>query len=412
MDDLIIIGAGWAGLAATAFALETNQSIRVRLIAQGIGSVIVTPGWISVLDSAPGGLQEAVEAVVQRVPDHPYALAGSQSLFDALDRFSRFSERALGLHYVGGGTPPGNLTVLAALGTTQRPALVPSGYSHSGSFADTALFVGFEGWRDYYPALSGPRSAVVRLPIADRHWDAAPTDLAREFDRPDFRAAVADQIKPLLDGAQAVGLPAVLGLDDPETACEDLRQRLGVAVFEIPTLPPSVPGTRLYNRLRRYFLDHGARLQVGHPVRRGLVENGRVIGVEVAAAGKPQRFYADRVILATGGLYGGGLFGDDRGRIWEPIFGLPVAYDPDRTRWFNPNLLDPRGHPVHYFGVRANNRMQPVDPNGEPLVEGLYVAGHILAHPNVDGAPRPFETAEGVALATAYRAVTCALGNG
>jgi hypothetical protein len=42
----------------------------------------------------------------------------------------------------------------------------------------------------------------------------------------------------------------------------------------------------------------------------------------------------------------------------------------------------------------------------------LYVAGHILAHPNVDGAPRPFETAEGVALATAYRAVMCALGTG
>ncbi len=412
MDDLIVIGAGWAGLTATAFALEMNENIRVRLIGQGIGSMIVSPGWISVWDSAQGGLQEAIEALIQRVPDHPYALAGSQSLFDALDSFSQFSERALGLRYVSGGNPLENQTVLAALGTTQRPALVPCGYSHSGAFADTALFVGFEGWRDYYPRLSGPHSAVVRLPIIDRHWDAAPTDLAREFDKPDFRAAVADQIKPVLNGAQAVGLPAVLGLDDPETVCEDLRQRLGVAVFEILTLPPSVPGTRLYNKLRRYFLDQGVRLQIGHPVRRGLVENGRVIGVEVAAAGKPQRFYANRVILATGGLYGGGLFSDDRGRIWEPIFGLPVVYDPDRTRWFNPNLLDLRGHPVHYFGVRANNQMQPVDANGEPVVEGLYIAGHILAHPNVDDAPRPFETAEGVALATAYRAVTCALGTG
>jgi glycerol-3-phosphate dehydrogenase subunit B len=412
MDDLIVIGAGWAGLTATAFALEMKENIRLRLIAQGIGSVIITPGWISVLDSAQGGLKEAIGELIQRVPDHPYALAGSQSLFDALISFSQISERALGLRYVSGGNPPENQTVLAALGTTQRPALTPSGYDHSGAFADTALFVGFEGWRDYYPALSGPRTAVVTLPKTDRHWDAAPTDLAREFDKPDFRAAVANRVKPVLNGAQAVGFPAVLGLEEPETAREDLHKRLGVAVFEIPTLPPSVPGTRLYNKMRRYFLDHGVRMQIGHPVARGLVENGRVTGVEVAAAGKPQRFYADRVILATGGLYGGGLFSDDRGRIWEPIFGLPVVYDPDRTRWFNPNLLDPRGHPVHYFGVRANNRMQPVDQDGNPIVEGLYVAGHILAHPNMDGAPRPFETAEGVALATAYRAVTCALGSG
>lgn len=118
MDDLIVVGAGWAGLTATAFALEMKENIRIRLIAQGIGSMIVTPGWISVLDSAQGGLKEAIGALVQRVPDHPYALAGSQSLFDALNSFSGFSARALGLRYVSGGNPPENQTVLAALGTT------------------------------------------------------------------------------------------------------------------------------------------------------------------------------------------------------------------------------------------------------------------------------------------------------
>ncbi len=108
-------------------------------------------------------------------------------------------------------------------------------------------------------------------------------------------------------------------------------------------------------------------------------------------------------------MYGGGLFSDDRGRIWEPLFDIPVQYDPDRSRWFNENLLDPCGHPVHHFGVRANHDMQPLNAGGTPVAEGLYVAGHLLAHPQLEGAPPPFETAEGVALATAYRAVTCAL---
>jgi glycerol-3-phosphate dehydrogenase subunit B len=406
MDDLIVVGAGWAGLTATAFAL--GKGAKVRLIAQGIGSVIVTPGWISVWDSATGSLEESLIHLAQQVPDHPYALAGIDALKNALAEFDQLAgDSGLNLCYIRDTDFRTNFTVLTALGAAQHPFSAPLGYVGSGQ--QSPLFVGFEGWRDYYPALSGPHSATISLPALDRPWDATPTDLARAFDNAEFRAVVATRVKPHLNGATSAGFPAVLGLENPVAAIEDLSERLGVPVFEIPTLPPSVPGTRLYNKLRRYFLDRGVRMQVGHPVVRGLVENGHAMGVEVAAAGKPQRFYAKRIILATGGLYGGGLFSDDHGRIWEPLFDIPVQYDPDRSRWFNENLLDPRGHPVHHFGVRANHDMQPLNADGTPVAEGLYVAGHLLTHPQVEGAPPPFETAEGVALATAYRAVTCAL---
>lgn len=406
MDDLIVVGAGWAGLTATAFALE--KGAKVRLIAQGIGSLIVTPGWISVWDSATGSLEESLVRLTQQIPDHPYALAGIDALKSAMAAFGQLADdKGLNLGYLSDANFRTNFAVLTALGVVQHPFSVPWGYARSDQ--KSPLFVGFEGWRDYYPALTGPRTATISLPVLDRPWDATPTDLARAFDDAAFRAVVAARVKPHLDGATSVGFPAVLGLENPVIATEDLSERLGVPVFEIPTLPPSVPGTRLYNKLRRYFLDRGVRVQVGHPVVRGLVENGRAVGVEVAAAGKPQRFYARRIILATGGLYGGGLFSDDRGRIWEPLFDIPVQYDPDRSRWFNENLLDPCGHPVHHFGVRANHDMQPLNAGGTPVAEGLYVAGHLLAHPQLEGAPPPFETAEGVALATAYRAVTCAL---
>lgn len=409
MDDLIVVGAGWAGLTATAFALEEKDNLKIRLIAQGIGSVIVTPGWISVWDSVTGNLQESIRHLVKTVPNHPYALAGFEAVFQSIYSFEKLTITTLNLLYHTLLTEAlrQNRPVMTALGTVKQVAIVPPGYN--GMHGDAPLFVGFEGWRDYYPALSGPHTATIHLPEIDRSWDATPTDLAREFDDATFRKAVATRIKPEINGATSVGFPAVLGLENPVEALEDLCDLLGVPVFEIPTLPPSVPGTRLYNKLRRYFLDRGVRMQVGHPVVRGLVENGRAMGVEVAAAGKPQRFYARKIVLATGGLYGGGLFSDDRGRIWEPLFNIPVQYDPDRSRWFNENLLDPRGHSVHHFGVRANHDMQPLNEDGTPVAEGLYVAGHLLAHPQVEGAPHPFETAEGVALATAYRAVTCAL---
>ncbi|MBX3080459.1 MAG: anaerobic glycerol-3-phosphate dehydrogenase subunit B [Anaerolineae bacterium] len=398
MDDVIVVGAGWSGLAAAAMALE--RGLKVRLIAQGIGTIIVTPGWISVWDSARGDVRMALQDLVARVPDHPYALAGLDAVEASVRLWREFTAK-VGLPFVGELSH--QKTLATALGTAQQAVLTAPG--HSGEIGRQPLYVGFTGWRDYYPTLTGAHTAVIDLPDRNRAWDATPADIAREFDDAGYRQQVVSSLKPRLNGATSVGFPAVLGMEDPAMVVKDLSTQLGVPVFEMPTLPPSVPGTRLFQHFRRYFLDHRMRFQVGHPVERGLVRGRRVTGVEVAAAGKPQLFEAKAVILATGGLYGGGLASDDRGEIWEPIFGLPVQYDHDRTRWFSDDLLDPRGHAVHYFGVRVNDRMQPLDEQGKVVLENLYLCGHLIARPHVDGTPAPTESGEGVALATAWKAV-------
>ena len=82
---------------------------------------------------------------------------------------------------------------------------------------------------------------------------------------------------------------------------------------------------------------------------RGIVENGRCVGVEVEALGHTNPFYADHFILATGGLYNGGILSDESGRLWEPIFDLPVQRPNGEGRdgWYHDNLLQHRGHPIH-----------------------------------------------------------------
>src|SRR5207237_10662047 len=90
--------------------------------------------------------------------------------------------------------------------------------------------------------------------------------LARSFDDPRFRGAFAAQILPLLRGDERVGLPAILGLRDPHGAWSELERRLGHAVFEIPTLPPSAPGIRVYDALRAALRGAGGRLVVGAQV--------------------------------------------------------------------------------------------------------------------------------------------------
>lgn len=399
MDDVIIIGAGLSGLLAAFIASE--RGAKVRLIAQGIGSIMVAPGWISIADSAPGNVLDGVRAIAAESSEHPYAMAGIDALSKGIDALRRMGE-AIGLPFAG--DLKANLRLPTALGKVQHPALAPVTMAAGHDHVADALYVGFSGWRDFYPALGSVRSAYIQLPGGMRSWDVWPVDLARMFDDPATRESAAKGIRHSLHDAAAVAFPAVLGLENSIEAHADLQNRLGVPVFEVPTLPSSVPGTRLFNKLRRYLLDRGVRFQIGHPVTRGIIEQGRVVGVEVAAAGKPAQFRSNAVILATGGLYGGGLFSDDRGRIWEPLFDLPVKANPERETWFEKELLAPGGHAVHRFGVSTDARMNAIGADG--TIKGLYVAGHLLAQP---GTTPTAHFAEGVSLATAYKAVESAL---
>lgn len=351
-------------------------------------------------ESAEGDVISALQAITSKAPEHPYALVGLESLESALRLFCEITAE-IGLPYHDNGSPLQKFRTLTALGAAQYPTLVPTGYLGAQQAGESPLFVGFTGWRDYYPQLSGTKHAYITPPTGERHWDLTPTDYARLFDRADFRAEVIQQVKPHLSGATSVAFPSVLGLEQPNQVIKALESAFGVPVFELPTLPPSVPGTRFFNHMRRYLLDHRVRVQIGHPVQRGIIEHGRCVGVEVAAAGHPQRFKAHAVILATGNLYGGGLFSDDRGKVWEGIFDLPVQYIADRDKWFAEMMLSSTEHAVHYFGIRVNEQMQPLKADGTVFAEGLYAAGQILATPI--GSLSPLESSEGVALATAYQ---------
>ena len=78
-------------------------------------------------------------------------------------------------------------------------------------------------------------------------------------------------------------------------------------------------------------------------------------GVIVPNVVRDQTYRADTFILATGGLYGGGITSDYTGTLREAVFGLPLqtpAGGPDE--WFTPQFLGPAGHPIHHAGVRAN----------------------------------------------------------
>jgi glycerol-3-phosphate dehydrogenase subunit B len=415
MEDVLIIGAGPAGLLAAWIARQ--RGAKVRVLATGIGTTHVSPGWIQILNESTGSsLAEWIAAH----PKHPYALAGGDALAGGLATLREVCA-PVGLNYVGDKDLTGfgnlsgltsNLRLPTALGAISESAVVPESFA-AGDLrqAGPMLIAGPAGWRDFYPKLCADnltrqgypaQAATFDLPeLHTSKFDATPVGLARLFDRPEVRERVAAQIKPVLDGATRVGFPAVLGLERSAEAWRDLSDGLGVPAFEIPTLPPSVPGMRLFAAFKAALTQAGVQILLDMTATRGIVEGGGVTGIVVPNVVRDQTYRADTYILATGGLYGGGIASDYAGALRETIFDLPLQAPTDGPEgWFAPRFLGPEAHPIHTAGVRANNQMQPVDESGRVVLENVRIAGRLLAgyDPLAEG------STEGVWLATAYRA--------
>ncbi len=250
-------------------------------------------------------------------------------------------------------------------------------------------------------------AGVVRLPLPDlpSHRDLYAIDLARLFDRPDWVQRTLHAWRPRLTGVRCLGLPAVLGLAASQAVHAFAEEQLGIRLFEIPTLPPSVPGLRLERALRQSALQIGVRL-IETARAGGLVDAttaGRVAGVVAQTAGGPRPHRADAVILATGGALHGGLVFQARGAVQESVFDLPVAHEGDRARWTGESVFDPQ--PYSTFGVTIGDDFRPIGRNGRPLFANLFAAGGVLA-----GCDRTAEgSRQGIDLASAYCAVEEAL---
>ena len=407
MEEVIVIGAGPAGLTAAWVACQ--RGVRVRVMANGIGTTHVSPGWIQVLNEAPGA---SLESWIAAHPGHPYALAGLDALHGGLAAFREVCARA-GLNYVGAPSiRSANFRLPTALGAIVEAAVVPESFAAGDLRQPGAILIaGPAGWRDFYPKLCAEnlsrqgfpaQAATFDLPeLHTSHFDATPVGLARLFDRADIREWVAAQLKPKLDGATRAGFPAVLGLEHSAEAWRNLSDRLGVAAFEIPTLPPSVPGMRLFNAFKAALTRAGVPILLDMTAVHGISEGSRATGVVVPSVVRDQTYRADTFCLATGGLYGGGIVTDYTGMLREAVFGLPLrAPTGGPEDWFAPQFLGPEPHLILAAGVRANAQMQPVDESGRVLMENVRVAGRLLAgyDPLAEG------SAEGVWLATAYRA--------
>jgi glycerol-3-phosphate dehydrogenase subunit B len=405
--DAVVIGAGTAGLVAGARLAEGGA--RVCVLAKGVGSTHLAPGTIDVLGYAPERVTSpaaAVDELAAGRPDHPYARLGFDAVAEAVRWFSERVAAGPLPEYRYVGDLERNMLLPTAVGVLRPSALVPETMAAGdGASHERVCIVGTRSLRDFHPALcaanlrrAGIDARSIEIEIEVERADQNTLELARRFDDPAWRAAFAGRLALKLQAHESVGLPAMLGIRDPHGAWSDVQHRLGRPVFEIPGLPPSVPGMRLYEILRSTLRNAGGRLVLGAEVVSCERDGSRVVSVATRSAGHDACYAAPWFVLASGGFGSGGIELDSRWAAHERALGLPLRGlpEPGEPRFVGDYLAD---QPMARVGVAVD---------GELRAEGadnVVVAGAALP----GAVPWREGSGEGIALASGSHAAQLVL---
>lgn len=410
--DLAIIGTGMAGMSAAVLA--SGKGLRVA-IAGLTGEILFSSGLLDFLAIHPLSAADrwknpwaAVERLVQEEPNHPYARVSMAQMRSAWTHLLAFLDR-WGLPYHRSEAE--NLRIITSQGTIKTSYCLPITVSAGVLglernlpclIVDIAGLRGFsatqivQSLQDVWPGL---RAMHVVFPETDGMGELYPEMTARAMESAQIRSRFADAVRTGLGDAQVVGVPAVLGISDSTAVLRDLEERLGVPVFEIPGIPPSVPGIRLKETFERALPEMGVCAHFQHRVF-NLQADAMGFRLSLGRMAPEKEITARSVLLATGRFFGGGLVAEKH-RIRESLLDLPVVQPLDRSGWHRADFFDTRGHPIHRAGIDVDAAFRPIGPSNDVFHPLLFAAGSILAHQDWIRS----KSGVGIAVCTAYAAV-------
>jgi len=385
--DVAVIGMGLAGMSAALSASEMGAT--AALIGSGPGTLNLASGCIDVMAYPPNQDNlpvddpiAAVRQVASEFSEHPYAILGDKAVAKTLSWISA--------HTAAGGWPLSsdlskNHRVLTAVGRFKITCLVPESYLAGIDLPlyKPLLILGISGLRDFSAPMLAEvlqmkgykvRSTVLQgIPVG---FQGHSLGVSRFFSESGIKQ-LGLQIRGFVRPGEIVGIPPILPPMPDIQYFRELQKVAGVEVFEIPTLPPSLPGIRLSKALRARCVSSGVELWEGvHAL--SMEESGGKIGSLLLAAGPNQRkLQAKTFVMATGSYLSGGIRvkGDT---VIEPIFDLPINQK-ERMPLFSTSFLSSSGHNAGKLGVGVDSSLRPLGKNGRPAWENLFAAGDILA---------------------------------
>ena len=395
--DVAIIGSGLAGLTC-GIALQ-QRGKRCVIINNGQAAIDFASGSLDLLSRMPDGsavenINENLTALRTALPAHPYSLLGAEKVIAKAQDFERLAN-ALNLDLIGSSEKNHwRVTGLGSLrGAWLSPNSVPTVQGNETFPHKRIAVLGIEGYHDFQPQLLAANlvlnpqfahcevtSGFLNIPQLDELRQNA-----REFRSVNIaqllehKLAFNDLVSEIIEsaqGANAVLLPACFGLENQEFM-NALRDATKLALFELPTLPPSLLGMRQRIQLRRKFESLGGLMINGDSALNAHFEGDRVHCIKTRLL-EDEEIIADNFVLAAGSFFSKGLV-SEFDKIYEPVFesdiiGVEGFNDKDRFSWTNHRFANPQ--PYQSAGVAINEHCQ-VQKCGQFLAN-LYATGNVI----------------------------------
>jgi glycerol-3-phosphate dehydrogenase subunit B len=401
--DLLIVGSGLTGLFAANLAVD--QGLTVHNVSRGRGGLSLSHGCIDIYNST-----NPSRSIKNLSENHPYQIISSSSIKAAIKEFKSIASEA-GIEYTGGYSS--SIQLLSSTGSPYLTTLVPETMIRGRLDDNTPITIaGLENYRDFWAerfSLKAKRHGIkirstLVLPMLHEeiNRDLYPTDIAKLLHHDSYREELWRAWKPRLTNQKRVGIPAIMGIHNGVDLLGEAEEYFGIELFEIPTLPPSLPGIRLEEALKERIVRKGGNFTEG-PDARGRIDGrskGKLAaGVQLNSAGGLRSLNARAVLIASGGFLHGGLQAYHNGNVVESVFGVPVINVSPRPQWTAPHFWDSQQYA--YMGLGTDRQMRPLDHKGKPFLNNLFAAGGLLG-----GADRTQEgSRQGIDLATAYQAI-------
>lgn len=384
--NTVIMGGGLSGLTCGIALAQAGQ--RVAIVATGQSSLHFASGSFDLLgyDSEGKAVENPVEAINALPESHPYKKVGD---VEKLAAQAQELLAAAGVKTTGKAGK--NHNRLTPLGAVKPTWLTMEDYitidGDKINYKQVALMniIGYLDFPTKFIAdgLRKLGAEVEVKPITLPELNEArksptemrATNIAKVLASEAIVKRLASEINAKTGNAEAILLPAVLGIKNSELA-QLLKEQVNKPIHFVATIPPSVPGTRMQALLRKRFEALGGTFLNGDKAVKGEISGTKLNSIETEKL-VGTRLEADNFVLATGSFMGRGIVSDYE-KVYEPVLGADVDFIADRAQWTRDNVWE--AQPYMEFGVKTDAQLH-VMKQGKPL-SNTYAAGQVLSGNN------------------------------
>ncbi len=372
--DTLIVGGGLAGLTC-GIRLQKN-GVKCAIISTGQSALHFSSGSFDLLNELADGtkVDNPLAAAGRVGANHPYAKLDGKFAYYVREAKQLFLDCGIEVN----GDAERNHLRITPMGTLKPTWLTFSDFTQLSSPHDIAgkkvLVVNIAGFLDFNTKFVADsfekcgaecRISSINLPELERlrisPTEMRSTNIARVLENDKTLETLIRELAGKVSGFDSVALPAVFGLSSAAPV-RKLKEALDIPVWLIPTMPPSVPGIRAQQQLRRSFEALGGVYML--PMLSDTDDLMNTMQID----------FLQPVYTLT---FSNGLIAQPD-KVIEPVFGSDVDFTPGRDSWYDKSFFNKQNYMT--FGVATDDKLR-IKIKGE-VQQNLFAAGSVLSGSN------------------------------